>query len=68
MVAEKEWTKTDPKDDKILALKTCLSKLDKNKTSFLETFQGGRGNRTQTCINTKGMYPNKICDEEINNL
>ena len=54
MVAEKEWTKIDPKDAKILALTTCLSKLDKNKTYFLETVKGGEGNITKTCVNTKG--------------
>ena len=31
MIASKERTKIDPKDAKILALPTCLSKLEKNK-------------------------------------
>ena len=34
-VAAKEWTKTDPKDAKTLALPTRLSKLEKNKTSVI---------------------------------
>ena len=45
MLAANEWTKTDPKDAKILALTTSLSKLEKNKTSVLETTQGVGGNR-----------------------
>ena len=47
MVESKEWTKTDPKDAKIIALKTRLSMLEK-KTSVLTTVQGGGGNITQT--------------------
>ena len=41
MVSAKEWTKTDPKDAKIIALTTRLSKLEKNITSVLATFQRG---------------------------
>ena len=37
MVSEKEWYNIDPKDDKILALTTCLSNLEKTKTSILAT-------------------------------
>ena len=46
MVASKEWTKTDPKNDKILALTTRLFRLDKNKTYVLAKFQGGGFNIT----------------------
>ena len=52
MVAEKEWTKTYPKDDKIIALTTRLYQLDKDKTYVLEIVQGGLCNRTQTLKNT----------------
>ena len=52
MVQAKQWTKTYPKDDKILALTTRLSKLDKN--SVLATFKGGGGNRIQNHTKNKG--------------
>ena len=58
MVIEIYWTKTDPNNDKILVLITRLSKIDKNKKSALATVQLGRGNRTQTLINTKGRDTN----------
>ena len=67
MVAAKEWTNTDPKDAKVLALTTRISKL-KRKNSVLETFQGGGCNRTHTRTNTKGRYQNKINVERLNNL
>ena len=35
VVAAKDWTNTDPKDDKILALTNLLYKLEKNKTYVL---------------------------------
>ena len=53
MVSEKQWTKTDPKDTKNLALTTLLSNLEKKK-SVLVTVQGGGRKLTQTCTNTKG--------------
>ena len=34
----KVWTKTDPKDSKILALTTILSKLDLRKLLYLQQF------------------------------
>ena len=52
MVEANEWTKTDHNNDKILAIATSLYKLEK-KTSVLEIFQGGVGNRNQTRTNTK---------------
>ena len=33
MVTEKEWTTTDPKDNKTIYLKTQISKLEKVKNS-----------------------------------
>ena len=36
----KYWTKTDPMYAKILTPKTCLYKLEKDKTSVLENPQG----------------------------
>ena len=63
----KELTKKDTKDAKILALTTHLSKLDKSKTSILETVQGGGGNINVTRINTKGRDLNKISSEGLNN-
>ena len=67
MLTSKEWTKTDPKDAKIIALTTCLSKLDKNTSDFV-TVQGGGGNITQTQTNTKGRYPKKSYAEGLKNL
>ena len=46
MVTAKEWTNIDPNDAKILAQTTRFSKLQKNKTTDLETVQGGGGNIT----------------------
>ena len=54
MVVSKGWNKTDINDGKIITLTTHLSKLERNKTSILVTFQGGGGNRTQTFTNTIG--------------
>ena len=68
MVSEKEWTKTDHKYAEIIALTTCLSKLEKNKTSILATVKGGGGNITQTHINTKRRYPNKSYVEGLKNI
>ena len=68
MVISQEWNKTDIKDAKIITLKNCLSKLEGNKTSILVTAQGGGGNRTQTCTNTKGSNPNKIYVGGLNNI
>ena len=45
-----------------------MSKLDKNKTSFLKTVKAGGGNRTQTHTNTKGRYPNKSYVEGLNKI
>ena len=67
MVPAKEWTNTDSKDAKILALTTCLSKFD-IKTSILASVQRGRGNRPHTCTNTKGREPNQSYVEELNNI
>ena len=39
MVSAKEWTKTDPKDPKILTLPTCLSRLDKTKLLKFKKFK-----------------------------
>ena len=68
MVATKEQNNTDPEDDKILALPTRLSKLEKNKTSVLEKVQGGGGNITHNHTNSKGRYPNKSYVQVLNNL
>ena len=40
MAEEKEWTETHPKDAKIIALATILSKLEENQTSAVVTVQG----------------------------
>ena len=37
MLAGEKWTESDPKDDTILALTTCLSKLEGKKSSVLAT-------------------------------
>ena len=42
--------------------------LYKNKTSFLPTVQGGERITTQTCNNTKVIYPNKIYAEVLSSL
>ena len=68
MVASKECTKTDPKDAKIPALTTRLSKLERNKTSVLEKFHGGVSKITQTLTNTKVRYSNKSYVEVLNNI
>ena len=68
MVAAKEWTKIDPKDDKILSLTTLLSKLDEIKTSVLANVQVGWGNINHTLDNIKGKYPNKSYIQVINNI
>ena len=69
MVSARERTKTVPKDDKIIALITCLTKLENTKTSVLATVQGGGGgNRTQTRTNTKVRDPNNSYVEVINNI
>ena len=39
MVAAKEWTKTDPKDSKILSLTTMISKLYQKKLLPLKYFK-----------------------------
>ena len=52
----------------MLALTTHLSKLEKNKTSALEKFQGVRGKKTQTHTTTKGMDPKECYVEGLNNL
>ena len=61
MVAAKEWTKLDPKDAKIIALTTRLSKLEENQASVFATVQRVGSNRTQTRTNidTKRRDPNK---------
>ena len=53
MVASKEWTKTDPKDTKSIALPTCMSKLEEKKASILATVPGGGRNRTYNRTGTK---------------
>ena len=60
-------TKTDPKDNKIHSLTTCLYKLEKNEAFVLATAQRGGGNRTQTCTNpnTKGREPKNIYVEGL---
>ena len=68
MVAAKEWTKTDPKDDKIIVLTTRLSKLEKDKTSVLATVQVGRANITQTRTKIKRRDPNKSYAEGLANI
>ena len=68
MVAAKEWTKTDPKDDKIIVLTTRLSKLEKDKTSVLATVQGGRANTTQTRTKIKRRDPNESYAEGLANI
>ena len=67
-VAAKEWTNTYHNYAKILALPTCLSKVYKNKTSVLSTFQGGGCNITQTCTNIKVSESNKSYAEGLNDL
>ena len=68
MAAAKEWTKIDPKADKILLLTARLYKLEKTKTYVLATFQLGGVNITLTLTNTKGSDPNKSYVEVLNNL
>ena len=68
MVSEQEWTNTDSKDSKIIALENRVSKLDKNKTPVLATVQGGEGNINQTHTNTKGRETNKSYVEGLKNL
>ena len=68
MVATKELTKIDPKDDRILALTTCLTKLEKDRTYVLAIVTVGGGNRTHTRTNIKGRDPNKSYVEVINNI
>ena len=55
-------------DDKILALTTIMSKLEKNKTYVLETVQGGGGNRTNARTNNKVRYPNRSYVKGIHKL
>ena len=52
MVVAKEQTKTYPKDTKILALTTCLSKLQGNQLYVLAAVQLVGGKRTQARTNT----------------
>ena len=52
MLASTECTNTDLKDSQLLALTTCLSKLDKNKTSVHETVKGLVVKIIQTHTNT----------------
>ena len=66
MVAAKEWTKTDPTNDKTIALTISLSMLEKK--SVFATVQGGGGNITQTHIKTKVRDPNKIYFKILNNI
>ena len=68
MVAAEEWTKIDPKDAKIIALATRLSKLEKIKTSVLATVQGGGSNTTHNQTNNKGRDINKSYVEGLNNI
>ena len=58
MLSENLYTKTYPKDAKILALTTCLTKL--YKTSLLTTVKRGGGNTNQTRTNTKKGTPTRI--------
>ena len=39
MVAATEWSETDTKDAKMLALTPCLSKIEKNKLLSLQKFK-----------------------------
>ena len=67
MLAEKQWTKTDPKYSKSLHYQlVCLSYI--KQTSVLETVQEGGGNITQTRTTTKGRDPNKNYVEVLNNI
>ena len=68
MVAAKEQIQTNPKDAKIIAVTTFLSKLDKTRTSVLEKVQRGRGNKTHTHIKTKGRDPDKSYVGELKNI
>ena len=68
MFIEKYQTNIDPNNAKPLELTTRMYKLEKNKTSFLETLKGGGGNRTQTRTNNKGGDPKKNYVEVLVNL
>ena len=67
LVVAKDWTKTDPKDGKFIALTTYLYNIYR-KTYAITTVQGGVVNITQTCTNTNGRDPNKSYIEGINNI
>ena len=48
MSASNEWTNTDPKYAKTIALETCLYKLERTKTSVFATVDKENSNLTQT--------------------
>ena len=67
-ITSKELTKTDTKDDKILALTTRLYKLQKNKTSVIARVKGGGYNINQNRTNTNLRDPKNSYVEVLNNL